>query len=56
MSSELQDLGKQLVVNVEPGCWVSSLGQLQFTLRGDVSKIERTLELALIALRQGRTG
>lgn len=53
MASELVDLGKQLVVNCEGNCWVSSSGNGQVTFRGNVNSILRTLELAIEALKKG---
>lgn len=55
MASVLVDLGKQLEIDPEPGCWASVV-KYQIILQGDLGQIERTLELALAAVRRGRTG
>lgn len=52
MSAELQDLGKQLVVNCEGHCWVSSIGQSQVTFRGNLNSIKNTLEQALRVIEE----
>lgn len=53
MTCELVDLGKQLVVNCEGNCWVSSSGQGQVSFRGNVNSIRKTLVEALAALDRG---
>lgn len=53
MSAELQDLGKQLVINCEGNCWVSSLSQNQVTFKGNINSIKNTLEQALKAIKEG---
>lgn len=56
MEAKLVDLGKRLEIDLEPGCYVSAQTPTKVWITGDVYKIERTLELALIAVRRGRAG
>lgn len=56
MGSKIIDLGKEVEITVESGCWCSALSQSQITLRGNLRAIERTLEQALQSIREDLNG
>lgn len=51
MGTKVIDLGKEVQIDLESGCWCSAISQYQVNFKGSLIAIEKTLQSALESVR-----